>query len=869
MSEELFQRNLLKNPPKIGKWDFYNIGNTSLNELKNAGIIPQRDYKVFGKRKPDGIIVSKQKVIAVIENKSISKFKTDTQKQQALKQGIDVAKILNARILILTDTIETIWINCLSGKKIQDESGCEFKYVFVANDEKLPEILNKIVISINEENDQIKSKNEVNPTDLAKQIWQDIWSVSGATPENCLYTFVELFIFKYLSDLGILHGVFSFHSLLKNYSDNDKEEMLEYYAGTIRPKIKELFKENPVDKTTIINGTIFVSKDQKAVKGYSSVFKKILDKFDKYGKLEYIDRDFKSQLFESFLKESISKKNWGQFFTPLKVVRAIIKMAESDITKDKIICDPACGVGKFLLEAVISRLNYFYEVKDGKIKNHITICGFDKGFDKDEQKTIILAKANMLIYFSDIIKENSAITNEFSDLFNKTFELKTNSILGTLSEPVKDKYDIILTNPPYVTSGSSNLKDEINKDEAVLKPHYKISGIGVEGLFMEWIIRALKPGGKAFIVVPDGLFNRQNDKNLRQFILNECIVDSIISLPLKTFFTTQKKTYILCITKKDGGFEKQNDPVFTYLVSEIGESRDNYRFPIVEDDLSEAVSCYNQFKNAKRTYKSNDLRCKIQPFEKLVSENNWNIERWWQKDEEIALGITEEDKTIKIEDFPNLLEEIASNVLSYKEDILLFNEKNVANIFFDDKHKTLSIKEVFIGDIFDFPSTNSRITKEFCNNNQGNIPVYASSKDEEAVLGHIKDNMSNIKYYENCLSWNRNGSVGYVFIRNHKFTTNEDHRAFIIKQPFHNNLSKEYLKFTIENSLLKGGFSFLNKCGLDKIKKVKIPVPVTKDGDFDLIVQKKIAEKYHQINQAKINILKELNKIESTVIDIM
>lgn len=45
--------------------------------------------------------------------------------------------------------------------------------------------------------------------------------------------------------------------------------------------------------------------------------------------------------------------------------------------------------------------------------------------------------------------------------------------------------------------------------------------MGIEGLFMEWIVRALKPGGKAFIVVPDGIMNRSNDKKLRNFILDE------------------------------------------------------------------------------------------------------------------------------------------------------------------------------------------------------------------------------------------------------------------------------------------------------------------------------------------------------------
>lgn len=81
-------------------------------------------------------------------------------------------------------------------------------------------------------------------------------------------------------------------------------------------------------------------------------------------------------------------------------------------------------------------------------------------------------------------------------------------------------YDLILTNPPYVMSGSSNLKEEIAK-QSELKDYFSISAMGIEGLFMEWIVRALKPGGKAFIVVPDGIMNRSNDKKLRNFILDE------------------------------------------------------------------------------------------------------------------------------------------------------------------------------------------------------------------------------------------------------------------------------------------------------------------------------------------------------------
>ncbi|MCI0707369.1 MAG: SAM-dependent methyltransferase [Ignavibacteriae bacterium] len=544
MSEELLQRDLIKNPDKIGKWDFYNIGSTTVSSLKKYGIIRNVDYGDVEKKKVDGIIVQRKNVIAVIEYKVPAEFKTKAQQNKAVKQEIEVAKRLNCKLLIATDTKETIWVNSLTKKRINDENGDELKVNFDHKDEKISELIEKINYSINELNNTLKPKQLVNPTDLAKQIWQDIWMVSGATPENCLYTFIELFIFKYLSDLELLQGIYSFNTLIANFETNNDEEILENYASVIRPKIKELFPENLTDKTTIINGTIFVSKDQKAVKGYSAVFKKVLLKFKTYGKLQHIDYDFKSQLFESFLKESISKKNWGQFFTPLKVVRAIVEMAKDDIKDGMKICDPACGVGKFLLEPIVTKLDYLYEINKKGITPKISIHGFDKGFDKDEQKTIILAKANMLIYFSDLIKENPGLTKNFAKLFNDSFTLKTNSILGTLSEPIENEYDLILTNPPYVMSGSSNLKEEIKKD-GDLTVYYKTNAMGVEGLFMEWIIKALKPNGKAFVVVPAGLFNRQNDKHLRKFILDECYIECIISLPPKTFLLLRKKLIYL------------------------------------------------------------------------------------------------------------------------------------------------------------------------------------------------------------------------------------------------------------------------------------------------------------------------------------
>jgi len=863
MSEELLQRGLDKDNPslKIGKWDYYNIGATSIKALKGADIIRNIDYGKLEAKKVDAIIVNRKNVIAIIEFKQPKEFKTKAQKNKAIKQEIDVAHKLGAKIIIATDTVDTVWVNALTGKRILDKNNNEVIEAFDPKNEKIIALIEKMNYSLNEKNNKLLEKKLVNPTDLARSIWQDVWSVSGATPENCLYTFVELFIFKYLSDLGILKNRHSFDFLLDLKETDSDDEILQYYADEVRKKIKELFPYNPVDHTTIINGTIFVSKDQKAVEGYSTVFMKVLKKFKDYGRLEHIDYDFKSQLFESFLKESISKKNWGQFFTPIKVIRAIEKIAKDEIKEGAKICDPACGVGKFLLEPIKSRLDQFYEVKGDKVIPKITIRGFDKGFDKDEQKTIILAKANMLIYFSEIIKDYPNHTVEFGKIFNDSFTLKTNSILGTLREPIKDEYDLILTNPPYVTSGSSNLKDEIKKDDE-LKKYYKINAIGVEGLFMEWIIRALKPNGKAFIVVPDGIFNRQNDKNLREFIKQECFIDGIISLPLNTFFTTNKKTYILCLTKKNNKADIQTDPVFTYLVSEIGESRDINRFAIEQNDLDEAVTLYNFFKGNKLGFKkfNKDPRCKIFDIDKFTLDNQWSVDRWWKKEEKIELGIEKEERSIKIDELPYVVEDISNNILTFKDEIIELNKEVVdlgSNI------------EVSLDSIFDFSqqTNNSKFTKTFIEKYKGDIPVYSASKEENLIgYGYVKDNLPKIRYFEDCMTWNIDGSIGKVFIRKGRFSLSEKVIPLVVFPKYKKILSMEFLKYTIENRVIEENFDFSNKAGKSRFKKLTISIPVSENGYFNLNAQNNLSKKYLKVEDVRNRMKEELAKIEQLVI---
>lgn len=87
-------------------------------------------------------------------------------------------------------------------------------------------------------NAQIAPEIILNPQTLANSVWQKIWISTGKEPEKCLYNVVEIFIFKFLSDLGVLKDHYSFDNIY-NTSTADKEDALKQYAALVRPKLEK------------------------------------------------------------------------------------------------------------------------------------------------------------------------------------------------------------------------------------------------------------------------------------------------------------------------------------------------------------------------------------------------------------------------------------------------------------------------------------------------------------------------------------------------------------------------------------------------------------------------------------------------------
>ena len=161
---------------------------------------------------------------------------------------------------------------------------------------------------------------------------------------------------------------------------------------------------------------------------------------------------------------------------------------------------------------------------------------------------------------------------------------------------------------------------------------------------------------------------------MKQLILDNCFIESIISLPVGTFFNTPKKTFILTIHKKTQ-VEKgmtQPYPVYAYLCSSIGETLDTYRFDIDNNDLSDAVELYNLY----RTNKDNEIaisavkdnpRAKLLTIDNFQANDNWNIELHWSAEEKIELGIKKKDTIMSLDEFHGYIAELMNDIKGYQE----------------------------------------------------------------------------------------------------------------------------------------------------------------------------------------------------------
>jgi len=869
-NEELHQRGLLagnelKGVP-FGKYEDVNIGATSIKTLVSVGLaanvptsiqFPFTAYtppKSPSAAKPDRIFVLRKldglPCVAVAEHKAPKKLKGADRLSLTSEQGLHSAIALGASVAIATDGTHDYYVDVAA-------SVTEGKIVYFNESRSLnPSVLDDLLAG------EIVTRD---PSELAERVWQHIWHATKDEPKQCLLTFVELFVLKFLSENlsdKYLPKDCKFYELIKpnnEFISSHGKSQIEYYIEVIRPKIKSVFSDNTVcddssvaalfglgtvvSKTSVINGFSFLKSSTSSPATYNKVFMDILYEFQKFGSLTSIDPEFKLRLYETFLKKSAKQSKLGQFFTPRNVVQAIIKMAElSKLPEGAVVLDPAAGVGGFVLEPTLTALKNNVTFKAGKPVQRIKLIGVDV-----DVHTHILAKANTLIHFSEALRNPLVTPDALNKLMARMFILMNeNETLGSLEKPPVNSVDLIMTNPPYVTQGSRIYKESVtevvgSRNGLNLGEYYDGCGLGLESMFLRYISGALKPGCKAFVIVPQGMLTR-TESGSKRTVLNECNLLASIALPKNTFFNTPQKTYIIVLEKRHTDSDER-PPVFCGIVKSIGETLDYRRHPTPEDNILNDIAAKFvtwQSDSSQDAAAHTGQYSRIVSSDEFTEHDRWDVLRFWDDAELVVIG--EREPALERKDF---IEEVEAQLAEVQGELSGAKAELASLSIFEGISSIVGNEDLFL------VRRGKRVRRKDCDLNPGSIPVYSGSKNPRRPLGTVSEEWLNAQDIpvesSTIVTVNANGYVGAVFVRSEKCAIHDDVMILEVKRA---DIDPEFLAYQLEGSIAEGNFEYEAKL-YGRVKELLVTLPVLDDGSFDIQLQKQIAAAIKRLNNAR------------------
>lgn len=855
----------------FGSFERLSLGATTIKELRHQGLacpeVSRVDFpftaytppKNPNSTKPDEVYAQRKDrqlhPVAVLERKAPHELKSEPQRAYAAEQALYAGAVADARVAGITDGANFRYLDVNTSLKKQ-------QLVYIDEQRSFsPAVLHNLLHG--------DVGLERDPGPLAESVWQLIWHATKAEPKECLLTFVEIFVLKFLSDnLNVrdLPKSLTFYELMtdpKEFQSRHGMSTIEYYVTKVRPKIKSLFPDNVlapspdvgalfglgtvVSKTSVINGFAFLRSSTETLNSFDRIFRDILKEFHKFGPLTAIDPEFKLRLYETFLKRSARQQKLGQFFTPRNVVKSIIRMARLDsLGPNPVIMDPAAGVGGFTLEPLLfeQSLKNNVSFEAGKPKFKARLIGVDI-----DPNLHILAKANMLLHLAEQLRSPSTTIPALNAAMAESFVLMNeNETLGALLNPPINAVDVVLSNPPYVTNGSSVYKKELSelrqasRNGVDLRDYYDGCGLGIEALFLRYISGALKPSGRAFIIVPLGLLNRSEPKP-KQKLLDECNILASIQLPQNTFFNTPQRTHILVVEKRHSPTDAR-PRVFCGIARSIGESLDWNRFATPDDDelrdiAEEFRQCQEATENAP--YAPQSPLIKVVDADQFSADERWDVTRLWSDEELVALG--QKKEAVSREDFLQM-------VNGQLEDVSAKAADAAASLAASGAPRTTKRLSMADAALFDFEPGNL-IRDEDIEKNPGSIPVYSCFKAPAIEKGRVSEawlKANGHRIYDRpFVTVNKNGaSVGKVFVRKTRCAITSDVFAVMPKME---GLSVDYLAVALRKAAERGGFLYEAKLNQKRLRTLEIEVPVDGHGRFDEEAQAAIVKAHARFDE--------------------
>lgn len=283
--------------------------------------------------------------------------------------------------------------------------------------------------------------------------------------------------------------------------------------------------------------------------------------------LRNTDLDAKGRAFENFLGKFF-RGEFGQYFTPRQIVEFMVGVA-NPTEQDRVI-DPACGSGGFLL---YSMKNVSEVVKSKYRDDEDTIARINWEFAHKRIFGIEINDRIARVAMMDMVIHDDGHSNiECNDALSDYQDFDPTKAIS------HDRYNVILTNPPFGKRMTKQDKDYFPKYVLAQRENGKPKSSQMsEILFIERCIDLAVEGGTICMVLPDSAFTNKSNIPVVEYLQEKTEILSVVSLPEHAFipFGAQAKTSILFLRKKGSSDKKRDYPIFMAHVEHIGYDATN------------------------------------------------------------------------------------------------------------------------------------------------------------------------------------------------------------------------------------------------------------------------------------------------------
>lgn len=329
-----------------------------------------------------------------------------------------------------------------------------------------------------------------------------------------------------------------------------------------------------------------------------------------------LDVDVKGEVYEGLLARNADdvRGGAGQYFTPRPVIRAIVEVMRPELRMR--ISDPACGTGGFLLAAFEYLKGKAQPPKEAAYLRTRTLHGID-----------------LVPNVARLCAMNLFLHGIGTDLDHQVV-----SIVDSLVESPQELVDMVLTNPPFGKKSSFTIIGEDGK-QATNKLYYKrpdfwATTSNKQFNFVQHIHSMLKDTGRAAVVVPDNvLFEGGAGEKIRQALLQQCDVHTLLRLPTGIWYSPGIKANVLFFDKKPRTKSPATKEVWVY------DLRSNQSFslrqnPIRPEHLTDFIHCYSADNLTRRKETERFRRFE---YSEIVARDKANLDIQWQYESATAI----------------------------------------------------------------------------------------------------------------------------------------------------------------------------------------------------------------------------------------